>query len=276
MFGVVDGAAEPLPQWIVHDGAKAIAVSTSDVKVEGTYTIRVTSTLDDTAATAAYTEFLLVVDDGCEADVVSLVTGIADFTYDVDDAAVLVTKAAVFSQSVGGCDLLYSINVKDGASPDPNFITIDPTTGVVSFETADPQFFDVTQDLVVRCENLKSGSFANAEFRLYSRDFCFGATLTAPTFTGDPEPTDVWSSSTFDFEAATDSIGACGAFTYSVNGLDESLYTVDGTSIEFSPDALTFVSDHDFTVTATLTDYDVLDATSEPKTLTVTNPCLDT
>ena len=54
------------------------------------------ATLSDAAQTSQSADFLLFVDDGCEADVVELVQPIEDFTYDVADTAILVQKEAVW------------------------------------------------------------------------------------------------------------------------------------------------------------------------------------
>ena len=49
-----------------------------------------------------------------------------------------------------GCELKFRVNMKDGASVDPEFITVDPSTGVLSFETQDPKFYDATLNIVLR------------------------------------------------------------------------------------------------------------------------------
>ena len=68
--------------FVTQEG-QILFVESTDTDIEADYTIRVTATLDDTAATSASTEFLLAVGDGCEADVISLITAIPDTLYDI-------------------------------------------------------------------------------------------------------------------------------------------------------------------------------------------------
>ena len=56
-----------------------------------------------------------------------------------------------------------------------------------------------------------------------------------------PEDVDVWSSSVFVFNEASESIGTCGSFTYTVNGLDAALYTLAANEITFAPGDLSLV-----------------------------------
>ena len=51
----------------------------------------------------------------------------------------------------------------------------------------------------------------------------------------------VRSSSVFVFNEASESIGTCGSFTYTVNGLDAALYTLAANEITFAPGDLSLV-----------------------------------
>ena len=108
----------------------------TDVLHDGTYTIRVRSTLDDLALTNMSTEFILTIDDGCESDVVTLVTPIVDTTYLVTLTSTPVTLAALFTQSVPDCPLTYSAT-QNGVPIDPAILSIDPVTGDLTIDTQD-------------------------------------------------------------------------------------------------------------------------------------------
>lgn len=70
------GSLDSLPAWIVLNTASGqIEVDTSTETHDGTYTIRLTGTMDDASTTSAFIEFTLVV-VGCPSAVVTLGTGL--------------------------------------------------------------------------------------------------------------------------------------------------------------------------------------------------------
>ena len=221
--------------------------------------------------------FNLEVSSGCQLDVISLTTGIADTTYDVaSPTSVPLALTPSFGQTVNGCALTYSVT-QDGGSIDGSLLTFDANTGAVTVDTSDSAYFAQTSTIVVRCTSDESASFQETSFVLTLRDFCYGTTVSAPTFSTAPTDMDVWTTQAVAFNAATESISTCGSFSYSatVSGLDASKYTVSTTSITFAPDSLAELGSVSFTLTATLDSYG-LTATSSSQSFTITDPCLQT
>jgi len=81
------------------------------------------------------------------------------------------------------------------------------------------------------------------------------------------------------FSAMTSSVANCGAISYTIGTIDNTVYTIDGTNsnvLAQPTDKTVWVGDHTFTVTGTLDSYNTKTATSNTVTVTIVNPCSTT
>ena len=152
-----DGAA--LPTWLTIDPATGILAGTPDDDGVGSMTVTVTAT--DTAGASVATSFMLTVTNVNDTPVV--ITPIAD-TGAVEDAVFSYDTASSFrdDDSVHGDSLSFSASLSGGA-PLPAWLSIDPTTGILSGTPAHADVGGLTVDITATDD---AGTGVSASFQL--------------------------------------------------------------------------------------------------------------
>ena len=99
---LVVGATEtalPTAYASYNAGTRTFTISSSNVNDAGTYTIKVYGTLNNTPSTANSGTFTITINDGCNADTVSLTTAIGAQNYIIQSPVNAVTYQATFTQT---------------------------------------------------------------------------------------------------------------------------------------------------------------------------------
>ena len=79
------------------------------------------------------------------------------------------------------------------------------------------------------------------------------------------------------FSAMTSSVAGCGTINYTVDIIDNTVYTISGLNVVAQPsDKSVWVGTHTFTVTGTLASYSTKTATSNTVTVVISDPCYTT
>jgi len=74
----------------------------------------------------------------------------------------------------------------------------------------------------------------------------------------------------------TSSVAGCGAITYTIDIIDNTVYTISTTHVVAQPSLKSWVGTHTFTVTGTLDSYTTKTATSNTVTVVISDPCFST
>ena len=117
------------------------------------------------------------------------------------------------------------------------------TTAVITFSTVDGSLIVSTNDLtkdgfsktmvitVTSTDTLGASKTATDTFVLTLQDVCKSSVLTAPNFGTTNYPWDLYAQQTMPFSAMTGTVTGCGVITYTVNTIDNTVYTISGTDV---------------------------------------------
>ena len=171
------------------------------------------------------------------------------------------------------------------------------TTAVITFSTVDGSLIVSTSDLandgfsksmvvtVTSTDSIGGSNTLTDTFVLTLQDVCKSTVLTAPNFATASYPSEnLWTAMSFTFTALSESVGTCGAVTYTFKNTDTAQQTAtDGvfslSGLAFGGTATTitpWVGTHTFYVTATLDNYTTKTIDSNQISVTIGNPCTST
>jgi len=192
-----------------------------------------------------------------------------------------------FTQLTAGCTVAITMT-EGGGAIDANAVSFDSTTGVVTINTSDAAYNGLTKDLVLTITSSLStdpAASASSTFTISFVDECAAVTVTAPSFaTTTYAAEEMWNPMSFTFSAATESLGTCGAFTYTFKSVDTAkqadtdaifsiaTLTASGTAL----DKTKWIGTFSFYVTATLDGYPTITGDSNQITVTIADPCTAT
>lgn len=162
-----------------------------------------------------------------------------------------VTLAPVFTTSVAGCGVTYSIV----GNTDASLSTFDPSDGSLIVNTADPAKHGAIFEITVTATCDVSGAQASNSYTLTIDDPCQATTLSPPTALAAALDMEVFASQTIQFNPAMDSVGSCGPISYSVIGLAIVSNSLTGTDVLLSPNDMSEIGAKSFTLQATLDNY---------------------
>jgi len=125
------GTLKPLPTGITHTAGTKFVVSTSNTADEGTFTIILTGTLSDAAATVVTQTFIIDI-RGCEDDTVSLTTAFTTpVNYIIGSGSQSWTAA--FDHEFSSCPVTYAVT---GDTAHPTYSSSDATISINSANDA--------------------------------------------------------------------------------------------------------------------------------------------
>jgi hypothetical protein len=215
-----------LPSFITFDpAARTFSVETSNRGDASTYTVQIVATLNNGAATSnSERSFQIEIADNCNDDAVSLDAETGDLTYIIRSAATPTEVTPSFSHVHSQCPVSISITVDNSALLDSSPISFDPSSGKVTISTSDVATLDGESKTiaVTYTSTLSSGGSGSSSvtdtFVVTFRDPCHDTVVSAVTFPDDKTSYTfaLWAQQSIPFNAAFESEGSCGTFTYSL------------------------------------------------------------
>lgn len=223
----------------------------------------------------------------CLNDFVTLTTPIVDTNYFISKPEI--SLAATYTNNVATCPLQYTLTLSTGGGIDTNVVTFDSATGGIKVSTSNFATYDQTTMNLKLTYTSTVSTHTNAavsnDFVLTLQDECWTTTLTAPSFgTTTYASENLWTQMSFSYSALSESIGTCGAVTYTFKITETTTTKQTDADAVFSANGLTtfegtasdmtkWVGTFTFYVTATLTNYSTKTIDSNQISVTISNPC---
>ena len=237
--------------------------------------------------TSEESTFSIEVLDNCRVDTVQLSSETEDFEYLIKEPAEPREVQPVFEQLHTQCPFEITVQVDGSTGLDDSLFVFDQESGKLKISTADIASFDgQSKSIAITYTSTLSESdnkSATDTFLVSFKDPCHDTELSAATLDQTSYTFALWEKQQIAFTDAEESLGTCGSFTYSLEGIDTDVYSIEFSDelqkhvIKAQPSVKeTWLGSHKLQVKATLQKYEDKSVLSEEINIEIVDPCLQT